>query len=441
MSKLTCDARFQETYNYSAINLLRQASCIITMSEKQENDSNTSTAITTDEHSPNTTDNTQIRDEENDTNNNENNDVKSHQNTVPRSQIALQKVFHHYASKAKKRGLEFTLIVVGESGLGKSTLINCLFAYEIKRESVEARKLMNRTVSIDRHCLEIQEKGVKLRLTLIDTPGYGDAIDCEKSFLAVESYIEDQFKKYFKDECGFNRTNISDTRVDCCLYMISSSGKGLSCLDKEFMLRLHNKVNIVPCIAKADALTEFELKSLKKNILNEIQQLGINIFIPPLNDKEEEKDPYSSTTNYTNDYKAIEQSLPFAIVSSMVAYEIDGRVIQGRLYPYGIVDIHNPIYDYDKLRLWLQDFMQDFRDKTNEVLYENYRASLLSKLTNHQQSDNVGNQHASSTIASVALSDQLHRNQEELKRTQAQLIHVQHKLKSLAAREHLKETT
>lgn len=339
---------------------------------------------------------------------------------------------HHVNRKAQKRGLEFTLMVVGESGLGKSTLINCLFAYEINREHLYADKLINRTVSIDRHCLEIQEKGVKLRLTLIDTPGYGDAIDTEKSFIAVESYIEDQFKQYFKDECGFNRKNIQDNRVDCCLYMISSCGRGLTQLDKEFMLHLHNKVNIVPCIAKADALTARELKVLKENILNEINELGINIFIPPTLDEDEDSSLDSTNEKVRSDHETMKQCLPFAIVSSMTAYEVDKKIIRGRLYPFGIVDIHDPLYDFDKLRTWLQDFMQDLRDKTNDVLYENYRSCLLSNIAQHSYVDPTAGPMPTTAIANVAMSEQLYKKQEELRRTQAQLICAQERLQALS---------
>lgn len=33
------------------------------------------------------------------------------------------------------------------------------------------------TVKLDASTVEIEERGVKLRLTVVDTPGYGDAID------------------------------------------------------------------------------------------------------------------------------------------------------------------------------------------------------------------------------------------------------------------------
>ncbi len=36
---------------------------------------------------------------------------------------------------------------------------------------------IDKTVSIDASTVEIEERGVKLRLTVVDTPGYGDAIN------------------------------------------------------------------------------------------------------------------------------------------------------------------------------------------------------------------------------------------------------------------------
>ncbi len=36
---------------------------------------------------------------------------------------------------------------------------------------------IDQTVDIVKHTVSIEEKGIKLRLTIIDTPGFGDAID------------------------------------------------------------------------------------------------------------------------------------------------------------------------------------------------------------------------------------------------------------------------
>ena len=56
-------------------------------------------------------------------------------------------------------------------------------------------------------------------------------------------------------------------QIHCCLYFIGPSGHGLKPLDIEFMRRLHDKVNIIPVIAKADTLTPDECLHLKKQVL------------------------------------------------------------------------------------------------------------------------------------------------------------------------------
>ncbi|RXN08682.1 septin-2 isoform X2 [Labeo rohita] len=83
--------------------------------------------------------------------------------------------------KSVKKGFEFTLMVVGESGLGKSTLINSLFLTDLYPERVipGAAEKIERTVQIEASTVEIEERGVKLRLTVVDTPGYGDAINSQ----------------------------------------------------------------------------------------------------------------------------------------------------------------------------------------------------------------------------------------------------------------------
>jgi septin family protein len=47
----------------------------------------------------------------------------------------------------------------------------------------------------------------------------------------------------------------------CLLFAIR-----LKPLDIEFMKQLHDKVNVIPVIAKADTLTPLEVKTLKKRV-------------------------------------------------------------------------------------------------------------------------------------------------------------------------------
>ncbi|TKC45529.1 hypothetical protein EI555_019765 [Monodon monoceros] len=251
--------------------------------------------------------------------------------------------------KSVKKGFEFTLMVVGESGLGKSTLINSLFLTDLYPERVipGAAEKIERTVQIEASTVEIEERGVKLRLTVVDTPGYGDAINCRDCFKTIISYIDEQFERYLHDESGLNRRHIIDNRVHCCFYFISPFGHGLKPLDVAFMKAIHNKVNIVPVIAKADTLTLKERERLKKRILDEIEEHNIKIYHLPDAESDEDEDFKEQT-------RLLKASIPFSVVGSNQLIEAKGKKVRGRLYPWGVVEVENPEHnDFLKLRTML----------------------------------------------------------------------------------------
>ncbi|EGI63223.1 PREDICTED: septin-1 isoform X1 [Acromyrmex echinatior] len=277
--------------------------------------------------------------------------------------------------KSVKKGFEFTLMVVGESGLGKSTLVNSLFLTDLYPERIipDAVEKTNQTVKLDASTVEIEERGVKLRLTVVDTPGYGDAIDNTDSFRAIIQYIDDQFERFLRDESGLNRRNIVDNRIHCCFYFISPFGHGLKPLDIEFMKQLHNKVNIVPVIAKADVLTKKEVLRLKKRVMEEIEGNGIKIYPLPDCDSDEDED-------YKEQVRQLKEAVPFAVCGANTLLEVKGKRVRGRLYPWGVVEVENPDHcDFIKLRTMLITHMQDLQEVTQEVHYENYRSERLAK--------------------------------------------------------------
>ncbi|KAM8904845.1 septin 4b [Spinachia spinachia] len=280
--------------------------------------------------------------------------------------------------KSVKKGFDFTLMVAGESGLGKSTLVNSLFLTDLykDRKLLNAEERITQTVEITKHTVDIEEKGVKLKLTIVDTPGFGDAVNNTECWKSVADYIDQQFEQYFRDESGLNRKNIQDNRVHCCLYFISPFGHGLRPLDVEFMKALHEKVNIVPILAKADTLTPAEVKKKKLKIREEIEQYGIKIYQFPDCDSDEDDD-------FKQQDHQLKESIPFAVIGSNTVVEAKGKRVRGRLYPWGIVEVENSAHcDFVKLRnMLVRTHMQDLKDVTRETHYENYRAHCIQNMT------------------------------------------------------------
>jgi len=232
--------------------------------------------------------------------------------------------------KSVKRGFQFTLMVVGESGLGKSTLLNSLFLTDlyVNTPYQDASLRLSRSMEVRESTCELKEGGVRLQLTIVDTPGFGDNIDNTDCWNAVIKYIDNKFEDYLNAESRVNRTAIQDTRAHCCLYFIAPTGHGLKPLDIEFMKKLHGKVNIVPVIAKADTLTGDECQKFKQRILKDITDNNINIYrFPPLGDDESE-----------SELAELRERIPFAVVGSNAVIEVGGKKIRGRKYPWGIVE-------------------------------------------------------------------------------------------------------
>ncbi|EFA00509.1 septin-7 [Tribolium castaneum] len=277
--------------------------------------------------------------------------------------------------KAVKKGFEFTLMVVGESGLGKSTLINSMFLTEIYNATdyPGPTQRLKKTVAVETTRVMLKENGVNLLLTMVDTPGFGDAVDNSNCWAPIIEYIESKYEDYLNSEARVTRKQIPDQRVHCCLYFIQPSGHGLKSLDIEFMKRLCDKVNIIPIIAKADTLTSDECALFKKQILNEIAQNKIKIYEFPDTSEDDEEHKLN---------KSLKERVPFAVVGSNTVIEVDGKKVRGRKYPWGIAEVENLEHcDFIALRnMIIRTHLQDLKDVTNNVHYENYRCRKLAGL-------------------------------------------------------------
>ena len=136
----------------------------------------------------------------------------------------------------------------------------------------------------DVYFIVIVENGVRLRLNIVDTPGYGDQVNNEgwcvlislcysrlfsvgirtHSWDPIIKYIKDQHSAYLRKELTAMRDRyIQDTRIHCCLYFINPTGHALRPIDVIVMKKLSEVVNVVPVIAKSDSLTLEERERFK----------------------------------------------------------------------------------------------------------------------------------------------------------------------------------
>lgn len=273
-----------------------------------------------------------------------------------------------------QRGANFTLMVCGESGVGKTTFVNTLFTTGIKEHKNHIKRhseQLDKTVKIEITKAELEEKLFKVQLTVIDTPGFGDYVNNRDNWNPIIEFLDDQHENYMRQEQQPTRNGKVDLRVHACLYFIRPTGHTLSPLDIEVMKRLGSRVNLIPVIAKADTLTPQDLADFKKRIREVIEAQNIRVYTCPI----ESDDEATSTRN-----QDIISALPFAIIGSIDTVKTaDGRDVIGREYAWGVAEVENDEHcDFKKLRsLLIRTHMLDLISTTEDNHYENYRQTQM----------------------------------------------------------------
>lgn len=295
--------------------------------------------------------------------------------------VGIEAVLDQMRRKTMKAGFEFNIMVVGQSGLGKSTLVNTLFKSKVSRKSCTPNyeEKISKTVQLQSVSHIIEEKGVKMKLTVIDTPGFGDQINNENCWEPIVKYVNEQYEKYLKEELNVNRKRrIPDTRVHCCVYFLPATGHWLRPIDVEFMRRLGKIVSIVPVIAKADTLTLEERLEFKQRIRQDLQANGIRVY--PQNEYDEDTED-----RILND--KIRENIPFAVVGTDKEHQVNGNKVLGRKTKWGIIEVENVAHcEFAHLRdLLIRSHLQDLKDVTHNIHYETYRVKRLNESNTNGQ--------------------------------------------------------
>merc|ERR1719323_2587583 len=273
-------------------------------------------------------------------------------------------------NQAVASGFTFNIMCIGETGLGKSTLMDSLFNTSFDSNQANHREP---NVKLNSHTYELEESGVKLKLTLCDTVGYGDQVNKEDSFKPIVDYIESQYEAFLQEELKIKRNlnTYHDSRVHACLYFITPNGHGLKSIDLVCMKKLDSKVNIIPIIAKADTINKAELAKFKSKIMSELVNNGVQIYQFPT-----EEQSVAETNKQMNGV------LPFAVVGSNDFVKVGNKNVRARQYPWGVVQVENENHcDFTKLReMLIRTNMEDLRDTTHGKHYELYRKDRLKEM-------------------------------------------------------------
>lgn len=291
--------------------------------------------------------------------------------------------------KSTRNGSNFNLLTVGKAGLGKTTLINSLFNQDF--HSIENSNNNNNNnendgtgdenndnlVKIDTQNATIEENGVRLKLTVLETLGFGTNINNRDSWKPILDEIDHRFDQYLDHECRINRTSFEDMRIHACLYFIEPTGHCLTPMDLKFCSQIYPKCNLIPVISKSDIMSDEEILSFKNTIMKQFNLMGIQLFQPPVY-----KLGHEDAGHLAN---ALYKTLPYAVVGSndLVQDPKDpNKMIRGRQYPWGLVEVENSKHsDFPCLRdLLIRHYLEELRERTNNVLYERYRSNKLISL-------------------------------------------------------------
>ncbi|KAF9261472.1 cell division/GTP binding protein [Marasmius fiardii PR-910] len=292
------------------------------------------------------------------------------------SYVGFDSITRQIEHKLLKRGFQFNVIMVGPTGLGKSTLINTIFASHLvdSKGRFISDEPVRQTTEIQQVSHVIVENGVKLRLNIVDTPGYGDQINNEGCWDPIMKHIKDQHSAYLRKELTAQRDRyIQDTRIHCCLFFINPSGHSLRPIDIAVMKKLADVVNVVPVIAKSDTLTLEEREVFKERIREELVYNNIRLY--PF-DKEEDDDEEIRLN------EDIRNMIPFAVVGSEQNVIIDGKPVRGRKNRWGVVNVEDSNHcEFTHLRDFLtRTHLQDLIETTAQIHYEAFRSKQLLAL-------------------------------------------------------------
>jgi len=285
------------------------------------------------------------------------------------------------------------VMVVGDSGLGKTTLVRALLSTPGERLQVHDGTYTSKEQWLkdpESLCSTVSWRDEDDRTIWVykiqDTPGYGDDLDVSRSINLLTTYIEEQNHKWLDMEQSSERkddmSEMEDPRVDICIFTIPPHR--LRAVDIKVMFELGQHVPLVPVITKADTMTIREANSYRNDVATKLS----NPMIPGVRDKINVFKFERDTLERAGIIDHATPTPPFLVVASN---DINEDLNTGdppvywpeRRYPWGTAEAFNREHsDLLGLRaLLLKEALEEV-NKTKRQRYEGWRRQALNAARN-----------------------------------------------------------
>ena len=297
--------------------------------------------------------------------------------------------------KNARQMVQLNMLLLGPRGIGKSTFVKNLVGNiaDPQTAATEVDTTSTKDICLTRAHLEpplefrnrqfrikkADESSVVLHITTCDVM---EQIDNSNTAKKIGTHIETQFDGFLADEVKVKRAKefsrgATDKRLHVCLYFLDGNTNGLRRFEIELFREIHQLINIILVIGKADRFTSKQIEELKKNINNDVHVNEIELF--------SFGDDYMDDIFISYGHSYIRDSVPFALIcGDETEVQANGSVSTIRKYPWGKINICDPRNSHFIILkgILLESHLQELRDITYDVLYENFRTKRLLERQN-----------------------------------------------------------
>ena len=281
-------------------------------------------------------------------------------NSSPSSSVSQESIGHEIKALMEsnpEKNLYYNLMVLGDSGLGKTSFINTFmyFKFNYLKKFEDPKDLVPTTPDLVHNRAKRTEGKVEFHIDMIDTPGYG-------SYRSIQVWLKYILNYLHTKIIESKNSSESDGRVHCALFFVDNV---LKQSDIVALKEIQKFTTIIPVIGKADTCTADEIRNYKKIISNQLLEAGIGVF------RCDEPNAQRELANLLGECP------PFCVISAVSRIISESHCYYGRKYQWGICDISNPFHtDFPLLSKYLigkfYEKLRDIAEEKSEAVYKHW---------------------------------------------------------------------